>query len=229
MWSLMALLFKAGIKKATDMNRFILFSLLCALFLAGCSEPEKPTISLNLAIERGDINQIERHIQWRSDINRANSEGETPLHLAVSQGSYIIVKLLVNNGANINVLDKVGNSALTRAVLGGHTQITEYLITQGAEHDPTQLLHHAISAGVTDREIIPLLVKHGAQIDAQNSAGQTPLTAAISKNNRVQVKLLIQSGADVRLANGANLTPLSIAQKLGNGDIVRLLQLNGAE
>lgn len=229
MWSLMALLLKAGIKKATDMNRFILFSLLCALFLTGCSEPEKPTIALNLAIERGDINQIERHVQWGSDINRANNEGETPLHIAATQGSYIIIKLLIKNGANIDTLDKAGNSALTRAVLGGHTQITEYLIKQGAKHDPTQLLHHAISAGVTDREIIPLLVKLGAQIDQQNSAGQTPLTAAISKNNRVQVKLLIQSGADVRLADGSSVTPLSIAQKLGNGDIVRLLQLNGAE
>jgi ankyrin repeat protein len=129
----------------------------------------------------------------------------------------------------LDIPDKQGNSALVRAVLNGRTQITEYLIKQGAQHDQTQLLHVAVSAGVTDRDIIPLLIDLGAQINEQNYAGQTPLTAAIAANNRVQVKLLIQNGADVNLANRADETPLALATKQGDQNIIRLLQANGAQ
>lgn len=211
------------------MNILKFFLLGCVLLLSGCSEPDKPTIALNLAVERGDINQIDRHIQWGSDIDLPNGQGETPLHIAATQGSYIIVKLLVSKGAKLDILDKQGNSALVRAVLNGNTQITEYLIKQGAQHDQTQLLHSAVSAGVADRDIISLLIELGAQINEQNSAGQTPLTAAIASNNRVLVKLLIQSGADVNLANSAGESPLAIALRQGDQNIIRLLQVNGAQ
>ncbi|MCW8890892.1 MAG: ankyrin repeat domain-containing protein [Sedimenticola sp.] len=211
------------------MNKLKWFTIVFLLLLAGCSEPDKPTIALNLAVERGDINQIERHVQAGSDINRPNNRGETPLHLAATQGSYVIAKLLVKSGADIDTLDNTGNSALNRSVLNGHTQITGYLIKQGAKHEPTQLLHLAVEAGVKDRDIIPLLIELGAEINQQNAAGETPLTAAITAKNRVLVKLLVSSGADVNLANAAGERPLAIAEQQGDQDIQRLLQRNGAE
>lgn len=63
------------------MNKLKWFTMLFALLLAACSEPDKPTIALNLAVERGDINQIERHVQTGSDINRPNNRVKHPFIL----------------------------------------------------------------------------------------------------------------------------------------------------
>ncbi|WP_428603333.1 ankyrin repeat domain-containing protein [Sedimenticola sp.] len=211
------------------MNRLNLLVLTVLLFLAGCSEPDKPSIPLNLAVERGDINQIERHILWGSDINKLNINGEAPIHVATRQGSYIVVKLLTEKGADINLLDKQGISALGHAILAGRTQIADYLIKQGAKQDPDRLLDLMVKAGEKDRDVIPLLIKWGAKINHQNELGQTPLILAVTAGNRVLVKHLIQNGADVNLADHAGLSPLAIARERQDEDIIRMLERNGAQ
>ncbi|WP_275096790.1 ankyrin repeat domain-containing protein [Sedimenticola hydrogenitrophicus] len=211
------------------MNRLNLFVLTALLFVAACSEPDKPSIPLSLAVERGDINQIERHILWGSDINQLNINGEAPLHVSATQGNYIAIKLLVENGADINLPDKNGISALGRAVISGRTQIAEYLFMQGAQQEPDQLLDLLVRAGNTSRDIIPLLIKRGARINHQDEAGQTPLMRAIAASHRVLVKNLIQNGADVNLANNAGQRPLAVAREQGDEDIIRMLERNGAQ
>jgi ankyrin repeat protein len=211
------------------MNRLNLLVLMALLFVAACSEPDKPSIPLNLAVERGDINQIERHILWGSDINQPNINGEAPLHVSATQGNYIAVKLLVENGADINLPDTNGISALGRAVISGRTQIAEYLLKQGAKQEPDQLLDLLVRAGNTSRDILPLLIKRGARINHQDEAGQTPLMHAIAAGNRVLVKNLIQNGADVNLADTAGRRPLAVAREQGDENIIRMLERNGAQ
>ncbi|PLX59803.1 ankyrin repeat domain-containing protein [Sedimenticola selenatireducens] len=209
------------------LNLLVLTALL--LLLTACGEPDKPSIPLNLAVERGDINQIERHILWGSDINKFNIDGEAPIHVAARQGSYIVVKLLTEKGADINILDKQGISPLGRAILSGRTQIADYLIKQGATQDPDGLLDLMVKAGEQDRDVIPLLIKWGAQINHQNEQGQTPLALAVSTGNLVLVKHLIENGADVNLADNAGQRPLTIARQRGDENIIRMLERNGAQ
>lgn len=57
------------------------------------------------------------------------------------------------------------------------------------------LLHEAAAKG--DKEVVSLLLAKGAQVDAKNSAGATPLHLAVL-NDRVDVaELLIAGGADI--------------------------------
>ncbi len=203
--------------------------LIALLFVAACSEPDKPSIPLSLAVERGDINQIERHILWGSDINQPNINGEAPIHVSATLGNYIAVKLLVENGADINLADKNGISALGRAVISGRTQIAEYLLKQGAKQAPDQLLDLLVKTGNTSRDIIPLLIRWGAQINHQDESGQSPLMRAIAAGKRVLVKNLIQNGADVNLADNAGRRPLAVARAQGDEDIIRMLERNGAQ
>lgn len=211
------------------MNKIYLLLIILLIGLSGCSDPDKPSISLYLAIEREDINQIERHIFWGSDINKPNINGAAPLHVAATQGSYIVVKLLVEKGADKSVMDQEGLTPLDRAALAGRTQIIEYLIGQGAEYDPDQLLQLVVRSGVTARDIIPMLQRYGADINHQNSEGKRPLSIAIANGDRVVVKNLIQNGADVNLADDTGTSPLSLAMEQGYADIIRLLRSNGAQ
>jgi ankyrin repeat protein len=212
------------------MNRiFTTFFLLLTILLVACDSADKPTLALYLAVERGDIDQIQRHIHWGSDINQLNADGRRPLHVSAAQGDQVIVRLLLKHNADINALDREENTPLLAAVMHGRTQIAELLIKHGATFDATQLLFAAVKRGVKDRDVYRLLISLDADIDRVGSDGDTPLAKAIKSNARVVVKNLINHGANPNKPDRNNLYPLTLAEQLGDEDIIRLLRRNGAQ
>jgi ankyrin repeat protein len=211
------------------MNRRVLLSLLLLpLFLTACSEPDRPTIGLYLAVQRGDIDQIERHIYWGADINQQNVDGETPLHVAAAKGRMVVVKLLLKHSAEIDAADRDGHSPLYGAVMADRTQVAQYLVEQGAAIDPDRLLMEVVDSGVTDRDVVEFLLANGADINHLDASGRTPLILAIIKSERLLTKRLIAHGADVNKPGGSGKTPLQLATDGGNQEIIRLLKRNGA-
>jgi len=143
--------------------RTLLPCLMLMLFVvAGCADPDRPTIGLHLALQRGDIDQIERHIFWQANINQAGPNGQMPLHIAAEKGRPIVTELLLKHGAEINNKDSNGNSPLHTAVMYGRTQVAEFLIERGAEFNPDRLLEDMVRNNVTDRDAIRLLLQNGA-------------------------------------------------------------------
>ena len=196
--------------------------------LTACSPPDEPTIGLYLAIHRGDIDQIERHIQWDSDINQVDADGRRPLHVAAERGRLAVVRLLIKHGADLDALDRQGNTALYSAVMAGRTQVALLLIKNDSSIDADQLLNQAVANGVTDRDVIRFLLDQGAEINHQDEMGRTPLIMAISYDNRIMVKLLIANGADVNKPDSSGKTPLMLANERKITEIIRLLKRNGA-
>jgi ankyrin repeat protein len=211
------------------MNRATIPSLLLLLlFLTTCSAPDKPTIGLYLAVQRGDIDQIERHIYWGADINQPNVDGETPLHVAAAKGRLVVVKLLLKHAAEIDAANRDGHSPLYAAVMADRTQVAQYLVDQGAVIEPDQLLMEVVNNGVTDRDVVEFLLANGADINHTDTSGMTPLLLAITKNQRLLTKRLIAHGADVNKPGGSGKSPLQTATEGGNQEIIRLLKRNGA-
>ncbi len=202
--------------------------LLALLIIAGCSDPDRPTVGLYLALQRGDIDQIERHIFWKADINKPGPNGQTPLHVAAEKGQSIITELLLKHGADINSKDNEGNSPLHTAFMNGRTQVAEFLIKHGAKFNPDQLLEESVNNNVTDRDVINMLLLHGADINHVSTNSVTPLLGAIKLGNRVLVKLLIASGADVNQPGNSGQTPLQLANQIQDDSVTRLLIKNGA-
>jgi ankyrin repeat protein len=211
------------------MNRATIPSLLLLLlFLTTCSAPDKPTIGLYLAVQRGDIDQIERHIYWGADINQPNVDGETPLHVAAAKGRLVVVKLLLKHAAEIDAADRDGHSPLHAAVIADRTQVAQYLVDQGAAIDPDRLLMEVVNSSVTDRDVVEFLLANGANINHLDSSGKTPLILAITNNQRLLTKRLIAHGADVNRSGSSGQTPLEVATEVGNQEIIRMLKRNGA-
>lgn len=207
----------------------ILIIILAATWLQACSEPDKPTIGLYVAIKRGDIDQIERHIFWKTDINQLNIDGQTPLHESARAGRMIVAKLLLKNGADPNQLNREGKAALFLALKNGRIQLAELLIDKhNAQFDPTAALFDIVNDNVSDRDVIRLLVQRGAQINSYDEAGNTPLIIAINNQQRLVAKHLIDSNADVNFTRKDNQMPLAIARQINNPDLITLLTRNGA-
>lgn len=206
-----------------------LLVVLIAVLIGGCSEPDRPSVPLYLAVQRGDLDQLDRHIFWGTDIRALLPNGQYPLHAAAQQGRIVMVKELLKHGAEIDRRLDDGTTALDLAVLGGRIQVAELLLSQGAALDATPLLIRAAEAGVTDRDIVRFLVEHGADTEGRNAAGDTPLLIAIRQDNHRLATHLVNQGADVNAATRDGESALALARELGVGELVSLLQRQGAQ
>ena len=82
-----------------------------------------------------------------------------------------------------------------------------------------QTLHEAASNG--DADAVRTLVKAGADIDARNGDGQTPLFLAAYFGHADTVRALAAAGADIQARNGVGETPLHAAALVGHAPAVR--------
>jgi ankyrin repeat protein len=94
-----------------------------------------------------------------------------------------------------------------------------------SENEET-LLHLATWRG--QRDVAALLLERGAEIEARDKFGRTPLFMAAQFGQRNVAQLLIERGADVNAADRSGRTPLQAAVNAGHGDVADLLRQKGA-
>jgi ankyrin repeat protein len=78
-----------------------------------------------------------------------------------------------------------------------------------------------------DVELVRLLIKRGAQVDAADEHGQTALMDAVMANQVETARVLLEAGADPN-APGMGLPPMAFAVTLGGREMVKLLTEFGA-
>jgi len=89
--------------------------------------------SIFVAAESGDILGVKALLKKsRVDLNKTNTDGRTPLHLAAKNGHKEIVSLFLDAGAQANFGNWAGQTALHYAAKNGNTKIIELLISKGA-------------------------------------------------------------------------------------------------
>jgi ankyrin repeat protein len=199
-----------------------------ALTLTACSEPDRPSVPLYLAVQRGDLDQLERHIYWKTDINAVLTDGRYPLHIAAEQGRIVMVRTLLKHGADINQRSVGGDTPLDLALLNGRTQLAELMLKEGATLDPTALLLKAAGIGVTDRDTVRFLIARGADSEARNADGDTPLLIAIRQDNHRLANHLVDLGADVNVTSADGQSALTLARSLRLPELISLLTRQGA-
>ncbi|KAL7614773.1 hypothetical protein Lser_V15G06872 [Lactuca serriola] len=79
------------------------------------------------SVSRGDIDFIRRVLSNGVDPNSKDYDFRTPLHVATSQGSYVIAKMLVEAGANVLSKDRWGNTPVDEARLSGNKILMKLL------------------------------------------------------------------------------------------------------
>jgi uncharacterized protein len=208
--------------------RNLLVVLISLLLLLGCSEPNPPTINIHRAVEIGDLDQLERNLDFGADVNEVGPNGLTPLHVAAQKGSQVMSRILVTHGADLSALDPQGHTPLIKALIARNTLLAAYLVKQGSALDANAVLQETARLGTADRDVIDFLLKQGADIDHQDAQGNTPLHTAIRHDQRVAVKYLLNKGARLDLVNQAGETPLGMAIALQHEDIARILRQFGA-
>lgn len=125
---------------------------------------------------------------------------------------------------------------LIEAVEAGHAKKVEELLEKGANPNIKTSIrwYHGwtpLHIAVYERnlDIVRLLIKYGANINAKTYNRETPLHIAVYEGHWDVAKLLIDHGADVNARNNNGSTPLHIAAERGFLDIVQLLLEKGAD
>jgi ankyrin repeat protein len=126
--------------------RLIVLGCISCLCLVGCG-PAAPQGTLHQAVEKGNLKAVQQHIAAKSDLNKKNSAGWTPLHLAAMKGDLAIVKALVKAGADMNRKGKDGKTPLDVAGEKGQTAIVKFLQEPNQERPSRRLIDGGLGVG----------------------------------------------------------------------------------
>ncbi|CAG0901670.1 unnamed protein product [Cyprideis torosa] len=153
------------------------------------------------------------------------------LVLAARLGDHSKVDILLNNSwCNPNRTDKFGRSLLFYATENNHHSVVEVLLAHEAdpnitnEADGTSPLHHAKSAKTAE-----LLIAKGAEVNAKDKKGRTPLIVATDNDRHSVVDALLAHGADPNVTHKDGRSPLFVAIKKRHHSVVDVLLAHGAD
>ncbi|ETN61320.1 hypothetical protein AND_007027 [Anopheles darlingi] len=77
------------------------------------------------------------------------------------------------------------------------------------------------------REVVELLLRHGANVHAKDAGGSSVLHYAVESRSTAIVRLLLQHGAQVGVRNSHGRSPLEVAIECGHRRITRMLLRSG--
>lgn len=160
---------------------------------------------LHFVVLKENMEMLDILISSGVDIDAQNKYGQTPLHFAITTDNEMIIERLISAGADIEVLDNYGRSYLDLAAVGPHLEAVKILLkyytnvnsVNQSGATPLILITQALGNIYEEKyiEIIKLLIKAGAEINAKDNFGLTGLDYAEEKEHQKIQKFLISHGA----------------------------------
>jgi truncated hemoglobin YjbI len=155
--------------------------------------------------------------------------GRTLLHAAAAACSLTTVELLLRLGADPNATDGGSHTPLyslgNECKVSGSGNVVRALVRAGAMVDARDGVKHCTALHMAARrgnvEVAEALLDCGADIEARDSLGETPLRRSINCEKIDVTSLLLSRGADMHSKGSKNLTPLLAAR---TGSMKQLLQ-----
>jgi len=161
------------------------------------------------------------------NVNAADYDRRTCLHLAASVGNLSIVQLLLEKQADINFTDRWGGTALYDAVREGHRRVADVLRSAGGqlkfdEGKASGELSEMARTG--DVEGMKTLLTAGCSANAADYDKRTCLHLAASTGQGLVVRYLISRGdVKINFQDRWGGTPLYDAVREGHNECARLL------
>ncbi len=228
------------------------------LTCGGCGHHLAATPDLNQELcrstEKSDLASVQRLVAKGANIEAKDQSGSTPLMIAVGHADTAMVKFLLDRGARVDTRNAEGANVLMEAAQMGHVSVVELLLQKGMdqralneaifraiEYQPMMLYKE--SGKVTSppeyadpfAETVKSLLDKGADINALDEEGATPLIEAAGFGRLAIVKMLLQRGANLETRSNSGGTALhaaacdcALATMPDTYDVVKLLLEKGA-
>ena len=178
-------------------------------------------------------------IKHDADPNLANTNPgkESPILWAVRNNDFKALDILIDAGAIPNAISLYNYTPLIHAALANNVSMVKKLLSLGADIDHQNdghdnggtALHRAAQKG--HFETVKVLIEAGADVNAINSACQTPIFLSAPKNYLDIVKLLLQNKAFVNLharsESGWTYSPITMPWNDSRPEIASLIKKKG--
>lgn len=170
----------------------------------------------------------------------------SPVVQAVMAGDQTRLQLILEQGGNPDATDAVAGrepalTALSTAIVWGRVDMVEALIEAGASvnksipgngatplHWASGLSSKEIEAGLVtqseQKDLVRRLIEKGANVNARDSAGATPLFWAANAGASEVVTALLDAGAVPGIKSNVGTTAAIAALEAGHSDIAAMLR-----
>jgi ankyrin repeat protein len=149
------------------------------------------------AASQGNVAKLNELVDKVNVDARLSEDGETALHRAASRGHLTAVALLLDHGAKVDATDGEDVTPLILASYRGQTDVVKLLLERGAavnareKRNGLSSLSHAVGRG--EKELVRVLLAHGADPLLKDAAGRTALERAEANGASEIVALLKQA------------------------------------
>eukprot|EP00339_Tiarina_fusa_P013235 CAMPEP_0116999244 /NCGR_PEP_ID=MMETSP0472-20121206/2025_1 /TAXON_ID=693140 ORGANISM="Tiarina fusus, Strain LIS" /NCGR_SAMPLE_ID=MMETSP0472 /ASSEMBLY_ACC=CAM_ASM_000603 /LENGTH=715 /DNA_ID=CAMNT_0004698621 /DNA_START=356 /DNA_END=2501 /DNA_ORIENTATION=- len=170
--------------------------------------------------EKGDI--LDTLIHDEGDVNQQDDFGYTPLILATEkQDKNSIQRLLQVENIDVDAATEDGFTALMFSVINDDVETTEKLFAHGVDPEMTTLDDKTACHYATSAPMAGSLVKNGADVNAKDNNGQTPIFTFV-QNSLSEVALeAISLGADIGVVDNSENTILHEAAVHGDAAVTK--------
>ena len=186
--------------------------------------------SLLHSVARAGHREIFDLLREKLDPYEEDLDQRTPLMLAAQGGRKEIVEFYLQaeySKTEIDKEDKSGFTALLLALGGEQKDVALTLIKAGADvahvsHEDLLTPAH-LAAFIDDEQVLEELLKGGASLTLQTSAGASPLHYAAQYEKMNSIRFLLKNHVDVNVQSTRGNTPLSSACKSFKTEAVKTL------
>ncbi|CAK4343564.1 unnamed protein product [Aphanomyces euteiches] len=189
----------------------------------------------------GNTDLVRKILAEGANVNVADYDQRTPLHIAASDGRVKVVEMLLQAGASVYAKDRWGvtpidcaKDATIAALLAKHSSNAPFRRAGSLNDsfDPSrrigmesiQNVFSAIAAG--DTETLKRAWLDGLTLDKIDNMGRTALHVAVEKEQLNAVELLLSAGASVDIVDHQGRTPMSLAVDMNNANVLSLFRIH---
>ncbi|XP_067653301.1 ankyrin repeat domain-containing protein 50-like [Haliotis asinina] len=189
---------------------------------------------LHTACSRGHFDVVKYLLSLNSvDIDSRGWNERTPVMVAAFKGRKKVVELLVKHGADLSLSTATNNEILHLSCIQGEFDVVKYLLSLNYFdvncRGWNMMTPVMLAAYHGHKQVMELLVKHGADLSLTVETGNNILHLACGKGKFDVVKYLLSLNLlDINSRGNKQMTPVMVAADKGYENVVELLVNNGA-
>lgn len=202
------------------------------------------------ACENNDIDIVVKLLEKNPDVNLCMKDGLSPLMIACNFNRIDLLRLIMKHNPDIDTQMVNGDNPLLTAIYKGYTEITEILLTKGANSSKCLYNKQSIIELLLDHPWTTLekiqtnwyedVIEHGSENFVRRVkqttpeyvfdlfAGSYPLQLASFIGHVEIIKLLLKHKVNIDIQKEDGTTALFYACEFGHEEIVRILLDSGS-